>query len=272
MVDTIISNSMSTLGNAVMGKGTSSTGQAVASGGISTGWIVGIGIFLGFAVFCVAGAFLWFYLSEKKRWNIITRVYYENPAINGVTPSGSVLTKRIRFKDGRVVYMYKTPIQGYFISPELLVWTRPREHDVVITQDKKLFCINGISGINVQRKELNVDVSYPDIEMDRQDLQKHIDSKKFDDPNERLKVIAKVAMWLFIIIGGVIFLVLGSKTYLDAKNIDAARDATNLKTAQLQEKTMEDINTFILILSKVMPESFSQIDGQNLLNQTLGVQ
>ena len=268
MVDELVGGAMSQLSGATVGAMTGA--NKAAATGLSTGWIIGIAIFIGVAVICVVGAFIWFYFSEKKKWNIITRVYYENPDINGVSPSGSVLTKRVRFKDGRVVYMYKTPIQGYTISPELLVWTRPREHDVIITQDKKLFCINGITGIDAQRKELHVDVSYPDIEMDRQDLQQHIDSKKFDDPNERLKIIAKVALWLFIIIGVIVVVVLGSKTYIDAKNIDAQRDATNLKTAEYQAKTMEEVNTFMLILSKVMPNSFAVIDGQNLLNQTIG--
>src|SRR3972149_5311026 len=188
--------------------------SSVKPTGFGTGWIIGISLFIGIALISVIGAFIYFFWIEKKNWNITTRVHYENPAINGITLGGGILTKRVRFKDGRVVYMYKTPIQGYTISPELLVWTRPREHDVVITQDKKLFCINGISGIDVQRKELNVDVSYPDIEMDRQDLQKHIDSKKFDDPNDRLKLIAKVALWVFVIIGIIVLVVLGSKTYL----------------------------------------------------------
>jgi len=263
MVDTVVSGALSQISGATLGAMTNS-GAKVAGTGIGGGWIIGIGIFIGVAVFSIVGAFIWWHFSEKKKWNIITRLNYENPSINGISPSGSVLTKRVRFKDGRVVYMYKTPIQGYSISPELLVWTRPREHDIVITQDKKLFCIHGISGIDTQRKELHVDVSYPDIEMDRQDLQQHIDSKKFDDPNERFKMIAKIATYIFLIIGVIVVVVLGSKTYIDAKNIDAARDATNLKTAEYQAQTMEEVNTFITILSKVMPQSFKAIDGQNL--------
>ncbi len=264
MPEDILGGALSQISGATIG---AATGKAagVAGTGIGTGWIIGITLFVGIAILSVVGAFIWVYYSEKKVWNITTRVYYENPAIGGVSPSGAVPTKRVRFKDGRVVYMYKTPIQGYTISPELLVWTRPREHDVLITQDKKLFCITGINNIDIQRKQLNVDVSYPDIEMDRQDLQQHIDSKKFDDPNERFKMLAKVATYLFIIVGLIVMMVLGGKTYIDAKNIDVTRDHTNLKTAELQSETMESINTFILILSRVMPESFQAIDGQTLM-------
>ena len=106
--------------------------------------------------------------------------------------------------------------------------------------------------------------------MDRQDLQKHIDSKKFDDPNDRLRLIAKVALWLFICITIIVVVVLAGKSYVDGKNADLARDSTNLKTAQYQQAAVQQMNTFILILSKVMPQSFKAIDGQNLLNQTLG--
>lgn len=235
----------------------------------SSGMLIFILFFIGLAIVAVVGAFLWFHFSEKKKWNIITRVHYENPTINGVNIGGPVLTKRVRFKDGKVVYMYKTPIQGYTISPELLTWSRPREHDIVVTQDKKLFSVIGINSIDTQRKKLNVDISYPDIEMDRQDLQKHIDSKKYDDPNERLKIIAKVALWLFICVTIIVVAVLAGKSYVEGKSADLARDQANQKTAELQMKTTEQMNTFVLILSKVMPQSFKAIDGQNLLNQTL---
>lgn len=234
-------------------------------GGFSIGWLVGIGIFIGVAVFSIVGAIIYWHFWSKKQWNILTRVHYENPTINGVSLGGGVLTKRVRFKDGRVVYMYKTPIQGYTISPELLTWTRPREHDVIVTQDKKLFCLNGINSIDTQRKMLNVDVSYPDIEMDRQDLQQHIDSKKFDDPNERFKLIMKVALYIFVIIGLIVLLVLGSKTYIDGKNADIRRDALNLETSKYQLQVTENVNTFLLILKNVMPESFKNIDGKNLM-------
>lgn len=243
--------------------------ETATQGGGGSALVVFIFLFIGIAVVSVAVTFLWFYYSEKKKWNIITRVHYENPVIDGVTLGNGVLTKRVRFKDGKVVYLYKTPIQGYTVSPELLTWSRPREHDIIVTQDKKLFCILGVSSIDVERKKLDVDISYPDIEMDRQDLQKHIDSKKYDDPNERFKLLAKATMWIFGCITLIVLMVLGGKYYVEGKSADAARDQANLKTAELQAKTMEEIQTFTLILSKVMPESFKKIDGQNLLNQTL---
>jgi hypothetical protein len=168
--------------------------------------------------------------------------------------------------------MYKSPIQGYTISQELLTWTRPREHDVIVTQDKKMFSLVGLNSIDIQRKKLNVDVSYPDIEMDRQDLQQHIDSKKFDDPNERFKIIAKIALWMFVIIGVIVIVILGGKYYLEAKQIDAQRDNVNLETAKYMSATMNEVNQFILILSKVMPKSFEAIDGKNLMLNVTGVQ
>jgi len=231
------------------------------------GMMWGVGIFIGIVLISVIGAFVYWFYWSRKQWNIQVRVHYENPTINGVTIGSPILAKRVRFKDGRVVYMYKNPIQGYTISPELLVWTRPREHDVVVTQDKKLFCIIGINSIDAQRKKLNVDISYPDIEMDRQDLQQHIDSKKFDDPNERFKIIAKVALWIFVIIGVIVVAVLAGKAYVEGKNVDLQRDQLNLQVTANQVKVMENVDTFMLILSRVMPESFKQIDGQILLTQ-----
>lgn len=249
--------------------GNSETANAIASTGTGNGTVILIAFIIGLVVFSIVGAIIWFYWSENRKWKIKTRIWYENPAINGVSFASIVPTKRIRFQDGKVAYVYKTAIQGYTISPELLTWTKQGEHDVIITQDKKLFCINGINSIDIQRKLLNVDVSHPDIEMDRQDLQKHIDSKKFDDPNEKLKMILKIATYIFIGVVIIVLVVLGSKTYIDAKKLDLTRDNMNLQVSTSNAEAMKQINSFVLILSKVMPQSFKAIDGQNLLNQTI---
>lgn len=252
MADQIISNALGT----VIKSGTA----GVSGGFFSSGWIVLLAIFMGVALVSVVGAFVWFFWFEGRQWNIVTRVHYENPTINGITLGGPVPTKRVRFKDGRVVYMYKSPIQGYTISPELLVWTRPREHDVIVTQDKKVFCILGIENIDTQRKKLNVDISYPDIEMDRQDLQQHIDSKKFDDPNERFKILAKVTLWIFVMVTVIVLAVLGGKAYVEGKNADLQRDQLNLQTSESQAKVINDLTTFTAILARIMPDLL-QIKG-----------
>jgi len=239
-------------------------GTATASSGIGTGWIIGIAVFIGIAIVSIIGAFIYYYFFSKKQWTITTRVHYENPQINGVSIGNGIPTKRIRFKDGRVVYMYKTPIQGYTISPELLTWTSPRVHDVIVTQDKKLFCLNGINSIDIQRKTLNVDISYPDIEMDRQDLQQHIDSKKFDDPNERFKIIAKMAMWIFVFIFLIVAIILGGKAYNDGKATDLARDQLGLQVAANNVQVTENLATFTVALERVMPD-LMQIKGYQVL-------
>ena len=264
MADDIISGAFSPIVDAAK------SGVSGASGGFGPGIWWTVGIFIGIAVISVIGAAVYWYWWSRKQWNIQVRVHYENPVIDGVTIGSPIMAKRVRFKDGRVVYMYQRPIQGYTISPELLVWTRPREHDIIVTQDKKLFCVVGIDSIDIDRKKLKVDISYPDIEMDRQDLQQHIDSKKFDDPNERFKLIAKVALWIFIIVGVIVVTVLGGKTYIEAKNVDLERDRINLQVSQSQAEVMENVDTFISILSKTMPQSFRDIDGQVLVTGETG--
>jgi len=225
----------------------------VSTGAGGSGLIVFVGIILGVLIISAVGAFIWFFWGEKKKWNMITRVHYENPTINGVSFGNAIPTRRVRFKDGRVVYLYKSAIQGYTISPELLIWTRPKEHDVIVTQDKRLFCLIGIENIDVKRKKLNVDIAHPDIEMDRQDLQNHIDSKKFDDPNEKLKLIAKVTIWVFVLTTIIVVCVLGSKYYLDSKELDLQRDNINLQVSQQQAEVMEAVNTFTKMLEVYVP-------------------
>ena len=262
MVDPILSNALAPVKDGLTG----GVGVSETASSFGPGLIIGVGFFVGLAIISVIGAFIYYFFWGRKQWMLTTRVHYENPTIDGVSIGGPVPTKRVRFKDGRVVYMYQRPIQGYTISPELLVWTRPREHDVIVTQDKKLFCLIGINSIDTQRKALNVDISYPDIEMDRQDLQQHIDSKKFDDPNERFKMIVKAAMWIFFVVAIIVFVVIGGKAYVDGKAIDATRDRMNLETSANQLKVMENVNSFVAILSQVMPKSFKAIDGKVLLN------
>lgn len=249
MVESSIGGILSPIKDAVTGGA-----STVAPSGGGSGLIWGVGLFVGIAIISVIAALVWYFWYEKKQWTIITRVHYENPTIKGISLGNAILTKRVRFKDGRVVYLYKNPIQGYTISPELLVWTRPREHDVIVTQDKKLFCLVGVENIDVKRKKLNVDISHPDIEMDRQDLQHHIDSKKYDDPNEKLRLIAKVATWIFVLVTIIVLAVLGGNAYKDGKKYDLERDRINLQVTESQSEVMEGVNTFTTILKELMPE------------------
>lgn len=218
------------------------------------GLLVGVTFIIIVLVVAAVVAFVWFFFFEAKKWNIVVRVHYENPTINGVTIGSPIMAKRVRFKDGRVVYVYKTPIQGYTISPELLVWTRPKEHDVVITQDKKIFCVLGINSIDVQRRMLNVDLSYPDIEMDRQDLQHFVDSKSYDDPNDKLKIIAKTILWIFVFVTIIILAVLGGKAYVEGKNIQLEQDKVMLQNSAQSAEVMKGVNTMTALLTNLMPE------------------
>jgi hypothetical protein len=247
MADNGLGGLLSPVKDAFTGGGATTTG---VGGGSALYWI--IGLIIGILVVSVIVTIVWFLYFDKKKWNIITRVHYENPTIKGVSfgSGGGIPTRRLRFKDGRVVYLYKSPIQGYTVSPELLTWTRPREHDVIVTQDKRLFCLIGIENIDTKRKKLNVDITYPDIEMDRQDLQNFVDSKKFDDPKERLKIIAKVATWIFILVTVIVLTVLGGKYYIEGKNADIQRDQINLQVTDGQKQVMESVHAFTLLIQK----------------------
>ena len=243
MVDSSISGIFGEIKNAAS---SGSSGGSVAGASSGLWWIAGF--LIGLGIFVLVGVGVWWWYSEKKRWNMVTRVHAENPSINGVSIcNDSVLTRRVRFKDGRVVFLYKTPIQGYGICPELMVYTRPREYDVIVTQDKKLFCLKGIEGVDMKRKILKVEVNYPDIEMDRQDLQNHIDSKKYDDPNERFKMMLKTGMWIFVLIAVIVGMIMFGKYYVEGKEVDLKSDQMSLETAELQLQTIEAMNTFLRI-------------------------
>jgi len=244
--------------DAVTGGANTGNGVASSASGIS-GISLFIGLLIGILVISAICAFVWFFWFEKKKWNLVTRVHYENPTIDGVSMGSGIPTRRVRFKDGKVVYLYKNPIQGYTISPELLIWTRPREHDVIVTQDKRMFCLVGINSIDIQRKVLNVDIAHPDIEMDRQDLQNHIDSKKYDDPNEKLKIIAKVTIWIFVLTTIIVVSVLASRHFMESKDIDLERDRLNLQVSEQQLQVMEAVNTFTKLMETNFPGKINTI-------------
>jgi hypothetical protein len=240
MADTI--DVFSTLKDAVKGGASSSiekTGGFFNLPGI-------IGIFAGIAIIVFAGVVIWWWYSEKKRWNMVTRVHAENPNIDGVSLNSAMIpTRRVRFKDGKVCFLYKHPIQGYTISPELLVYTRPMQYDIIVTQDKKMFCLIGIENINTKRKILNVHITYPDIEMDRQDLQNHIDSKKYDDPNERLKMLLKAGAWTVGLVALIIIVVMFGKYYIESKEVDAQRDKLNLEVSEQLKAVVEAMSIIV---------------------------
>lgn len=244
-------------------------GSQLMGANLTFWWIVFLGFLVGLFLISLLIAFSYYYFYSRKQWNIKVRVHYENPEVKGVMiASEPIRAKRVRFKDGRVVYIYKEPIQGYTITPELLTWTRPREHDIIVTQDKKLFCITGFTSIDEQRKKLNVDISYPDIEMDRQDLQNFIESKKYDDPHEKFKTIMKIASYVFIGIVLIVLSIIITKAMIDKAQIDIERDKINLEVSKNQKEVMEQVNIFISIMKELMPESFKQIDGKTLIKET----
>ena len=196
--------------------------------------------------------------------DFIFRVHYENPDIKGVSiAKGVILARRIRLSNGRIVFKYKQPIQGYTISPELTTYTRPKEYDVIVTADKKLFIINKIASINKQRKELNVDIMYPDIEYDRQDLQQYEDKLHKTNPYEKWKLIAKVASILIIVVGIIIGLIIYGNNQVQTKQLEATIQDNNLKIQQNQIEMLEDMNEWANTIKILMPD-LKELKGDNL--------
>ena len=50
-------------------------------GGIDSTLVIVVGIIIGLMVFSFVGAIIYYFFWSKKKWNITTRVHYDNPQI-----------------------------------------------------------------------------------------------------------------------------------------------------------------------------------------------
>lgn len=244
---------------------------------IAPSFNVGPAILLAIFIFIIAfvgvfAAIFFFLWKDAKSWNLTLRVHPENPEVKGCNLTNAIVkAKRVRMRDGKTVFYYKTPILGYTISPALTTYTRPLTYDIIVTQDKRIFCIKRIAAIDKQRKELNVDIMHPDIEYDMVELQKYNDSLAKDNKFDKWKTIAKIAGWFIILTGLIIGTVLIGNYWVEGKQLEAQKEANYIKLQELQNNGAERMQETLTIVQLILPE-LQELKGTKnlhvLLNET----
>lgn len=163
-----------------------------------------------------------YYVKTKKSWNIRFRIRQEDTQ-RGVIYLDPVIIKgkRVTLSNGlRLIYLEK-PILGKQLFPNLNHYTTPGIYDLIITRDNRIFLIDGIKGIDEDRKLLKVGVRYPGIDYSLEEVNRdHAKLNKSDRKSDLLGIV-KAASMIVIAIVLLIGLIVAGKYYVEAKQAEA---------------------------------------------------
>jgi len=214
---------------AVSGLDTSITTLTSGWGGITKYlWI--LWLVIGVAIISVIIFVVAYSIKSKKKWNVQFRIRQENKQ-HGTLYLDPIIIKgrRVTLSNGlRVIYLEKE-ILGKRLFPNLNHYTRPGVYDLIITADNRIFLIDGISGIDEQRKELKVGIRYPGIDYSLEEVNRdHAKLNKLDRRSDLLGIV-KAASMAVIAIVLLIGVIIGGKYWLDAKEIDSQSNQAQLQ-------------------------------------------
>lgn len=231
------------------------------------GWLIGavIGfVIIGSIIFLVA-----YSIKTRSKWNIQIRLRQEDKTHKTIYLDPKIIKgKRVTLSNGlRLIYL-ETPILGKKLFPNLNHYTRPGVYDIIVTADNRIFLIDGIEGINEDRKRLKVGVRYPGIDYSLDEVNRdHAALNKLDRRSDLLGIVkaASIAIIAIVLLVGVI---VGGKYWLDAKEIDAAISQSELQLFDSMDKTqktqLEQTNAMLLLTEKL-----KQILGTDNLRSNL---
>ena len=237
-------------------------GLDTAVGTITNSWgnfgkympIVGI-----FVAILIIGSiiFLWAYSKKAKgKWNIILRIRQEN------TQHGTLYLDPIEIKGKRVVlsngmrliYLEKE-VLGKRLFPQLNFYTRPGVYDLILTADNRIFMIDGIQGIDEQRKLLKVGVRYPGIDYSLEEVNRDHAKLNKQDRRSDLLGIVKAASIAVVAICLLIGLIIGGKYYIEGKQLDTSTKEAELQLLQgiqdYQTTQIEQTNAMKLLIQEL---------------------
>ena len=214
-------------------------------------WVV-----LGLGVIAIIGFSVAYSIKNKQKWNVRFRIRQENKQHGTLYLDPiEIRGKRVTLSNGlRVIYLEKE-ILGKRLFPNLNHYTRPGVYDIIVTADNRIFLIDGIEGINEDRKRLKVGVRYPGIDYSLDEVNRdHAALNKLDRRSDLLGIVkaASIAIIAIVLLVGVI---VGGKYWLDAKEIDAAISQSELQLFDSMDKTqktqLEQTNAMLLLTEKL---------------------
>jgi len=233
-----------------VGTMTSSWGPALAKYGWVFAAVIGL-IIIGGIVFLVA-----YSVKTRAKWNLTFRIRQEDKRHGTIYLDPTVIKgKRITLSNGlRLIYLEK-PILGKKLIPNLNHYTRPGVYDLIISADNRIFLIDGIEGIDEQRKLLKVGIRYPGIDYSLDEVNRdHAKLNKADRKSDLLGIVkaASIAVVAIVIL---LVVIVGGKYWLDAKEIDASISESEIRLYQgletYQEAQVEQTNAMMLLVDKM---------------------
>lgn len=201
-------------------------------------WLI-IGFFVILGLITV-GIVIWVFISirkSKESWNVELRIRAEDKETGKLyLDPVTIKAKRIMLKNGlRLLYLQKE-ILGARLFPLLNHHTRPGVYDLVITADNRIFIVDGISGIDEQRKNLKVGLRYPGIDYSLGEINRDYAALNKAERRSDLLGMVKAAATAIIAIVILIMFIVGGKYWIEAKQIDS-------QIRQSEVQLFESINT-----------------------------
>lgn len=231
--------------------GTLGTGVSSLAGYMWIIWVILGLVGFGVVIYLIAN-----FMKSKEKWNLSIRIYQENNQ-HGTLYLDPVVIKarRVVLSNGmRLIYLQKE-ILGKKLFPMLNYYTRPGVYDLVVSSDNRIFIVTGITGINKQRKELEVGIRYPGIDYSLEEVNRdHAKLNQLDRRSDLLGIIKAAASAIIAIIILIIFII-GGKYYMEAKQIDAQISQSELALFQSLEQyqigQVEQANAMLLVTDKL---------------------
>lgn len=225
-------------------------------------------VFIGILVIATI-IFLWAYWKKSRgRWNVLFRIRQENKQHGTLyLDPVEIKGKRVVLSNGLRLIFLEKEILGKRLFPNLNHYTRPGVYDLIITADNRIFLIDGIKGIDEERKELKVGIRYPGIDYSLEEVNRdHAKLNKLDRKSDLLGIV-KAASIAVVAICFLIALIIGGKYWIEGKQINKETSQAELELFQqirdYQTIQAESTNGMVLLINQL-----KQIYGtDNLRNE-----
>lgn len=225
-------------------------------GGFSGGWMKWLFIgLLGLSLLFGIGYLIKNSRKEKRKWNKIIRVYQEDPT-TGKIPFNPYVIKAcgVVLKGARLIYL-KKPLLGGKLLPLLNHYTRPGVYDIIITADNRFFLVNGITGIDKQRKELGVGIRYPGIDHQFDEINtKYASMNQTNSFDRTLEILKKAAPIIFAIVL-LVALIVGGNYLVQHAESQAIKSQAELEMMEIMKDASimykESGDSMVVVLDQI---------------------
>lgn len=235
-------------------EGFAPAGKMMLSGLGSMKWIFGGLLVIGliFAAIYVISTIV----RSRQKWNMLIRVRAEDTQNKKIYLNAvEVPARRVTLSNGARMILLQKEILGKRLFPILNYHTTPGVHDIIITTDQRIFIIDGIEGIDEQRKALKVGIRWPGIDYSLEEVNRDQAALNKEDRKSDLLGIVKAAATAIVAIVLLVGFIIAGHYWLEAKKVDKEKAQIemqlfeSIKASNLQNE--EHTNAMILLTDKM---------------------